>query len=53
MLAACGSGEFGSLASSVEALFRPGARFEPDPARAAPYEEAFQRYHDFLKAAGR
>jgi xylulokinase len=52
MLAAAGSGAFAGLASSVENLFRPGPRFEPNPATAAAYEKAFRHYGVLLKAAG-
>jgi xylulokinase len=51
MLAATGAGDFSSLASSVESLYKPGKRFEPDPATAPAYEESFQRYRIKLKTA--
>jgi xylulokinase len=48
MLAAFGAGEFSSLASSVQSLYKPGRTFESIPEHVRQYVEPSRRYHDFL-----
>ncbi len=44
MLAACGNGDFHSLAESSASLYHREKVFEPDPARSADYEEPYRKY---------
>ncbi len=46
MLAAAGTGRFGSIADAAEAWYRPAAVFEPDAAMAGAWEEIYARYRE-------
>ncbi len=49
MLAACGHGDFNSLAESSRSLYQSQRVFNPDPARSAAYEEPFKKYLRLVK----
>jgi sugar (pentulose or hexulose) kinase len=49
MLAACGTGEFGSLQEVSENWYKPGKVFEPDAARVEAYGAVYERYLDVQK----
>ncbi len=51
MLAAKGAGDFASLSSSVEGLYKPGHTFTPIPDHTRQYEDPYQRYRSFLPKA--
>ena len=60
ILAATGTGGFSSLGEGVGAMVDLGARFEPDPARQAVYQDRHERYRalwplmkDYLRAGHR
>jgi xylulokinase len=44
MLAGLGAGIYRDPAEAVSAGYRPAARFEPDPARRALYDDMYERY---------
>jgi len=44
MLAAAGTGRFGSITEAAEAWYRPDRTFEPNPANSAAYREVYGRY---------
>jgi xylulokinase len=46
LLAGAGSGHFSSAAQAAEQMLRLERRFEPDPARAARYEERYGLYRE-------
>lgn len=50
VLAAVGAGHFGSIDDGIAAMVRPGRRIEPDPARAARYDEIYRRYAQLYPA---
>ena len=50
VLAAYGAGHFGSIDDGIAAMVRPGRRIEPDPARAARYDEIYRRYAQLYPA---
>ncbi len=50
VLAAVGAGHFGSIDDGIAAMVRPGRRVEPDPARAARYDEIYRRYAQLYPA---
>lgn len=46
MLASVAEGNFKDLDEAAEAMVELGATYEPDPAKKAAYDEAYQRYLD-------
>jgi len=50
VLAAHGAGHFGSIDDGIAAMVRPGRRVEPDPARAARYDDIYRRYAQLYPA---
>ena len=50
VLAAVGAGQFNSIDDGIAAMVRPGRRVEPDPARAARYDEIYRRYAQLYPA---
>ena len=50
ILAACGAGHFDSIDEGIEAMVRPGRRFEPDPGNVAVYDELLERYQALYPA---
>jgi xylulokinase len=44
MLAATGTGQFGSVLDAADAWYRTERVFEPDPAKAGLYDEVYGRY---------
>jgi xylulokinase len=48
MLAAKGAGDFASLVSSVEQLYKPGRTFTPIPSHSVQYDAPFLRYRNVL-----
>ncbi len=50
VLAAYGAGHFGSIDDGIAAMVRPGRRVEPDPARAARYDDIYRRYAQLYPA---
>jgi sugar (pentulose or hexulose) kinase len=48
MLAAKGAGDFASLVSSVEQLYKPGRTFMPIPAQSIQYDAPLLRYRNVL-----
>jgi sugar (pentulose or hexulose) kinase len=50
ILAAVGAGLFPGITEAVAAMTRRGRRYEPDPARAARYDELFGAYREIYPA---
>jgi xylulokinase len=50
LLGGVGAGVFGSAAQAMEAMLHLEHRFEPDPARAARYEERYALYREVYPA---
>jgi xylulokinase len=50
LLAGAGAGHFASAADAAEEMLHLERRFEPDPARAAMYEERYQLYREVYPA---
>ena len=50
LLGGVGAGVFGSAAQAMEAMLHLEYRFEPDPARAARYEERYALYREVYPA---
>jgi xylulokinase len=50
LLAGAGSGQFSSAARAAEQMLHLERRFEPDPARAARYEERYALYREVYPA---
>jgi len=49
MLAAVGTGQFASIDQACEAWYRPERVFEPNPSRAAAYDEVYGRYIELYR----
>jgi xylulokinase len=49
MLAACGTGQFSSLAEASSAWYRPAAVFEPRPAAREAYADLYRRYQHYSR----
>ena len=50
LLAGVGAGQFASAAQAAEEMLHLERRFDPDPARAARYEERYQLYREVYPA---
>jgi ribulose kinase len=50
VLAAYGTGRFGSIDEGIAAMVRPGTSIEPRPQAAAAYEEIYRRYRALYPA---
>jgi len=49
MLAAAGTGRFGSVAEAAEAWYRTDRTFEPNPVNYAAYQEVYRRYLELYR----